>query len=88
MNEVKSHTWRCDCPDAHFVTLYPLDDTGLLIVEAFEQYKSRWDRIKAAWRVLRGQRNVRCEVLLSIEVAGQMLLRLRECIDEMQKWSA
>lgn len=68
------HIWRCDCMDSHFVTLSWDDEDPqfryLSLVDAW-QGRRLGERIKGAWKILRGRYHTGAEVLLTDEaVAG------------------
>jgi len=70
------HIWRCDCSDIHYLTLTWDDEDPtwryLAVADGWGG-RSVKERIKGAWKLLRGHYHTGCEILLNDETVADVL---------------
>ena len=76
--------WRCSCGGSHFVSVRLLDDSeawdtpkyvGIYVEEYPEA--GHWQRIKAAWNLLRNRRHTWIEIMLTKDQAQDIAEEIR-----------
>lgn len=78
MSQRKETMWRCDCGDAHFLTISRDEgwDDYILVEGAFYPH-GMWERIKCAWAVLTGQDHYSSmDIVLTDQVASEIAAEL------------
>ena len=80
--------WRCSCGSSHFVSItYALkdmdldpDDNDVLSIESITWGDSLMERIRGAWKVLRGLDHCWAEVILDFEQSVEICNAMKDVV--------
>lgn len=80
-------TFRCAGEDEHFVSVYPDDNSTLVIVEDYYRGRSVVDRVKTALRILLYGVSDFSEIILNKQEVIALGIYLFECANKMEPQS-